>query len=528
MEANQTYICPNELGYHSNIGICVLALLILSLFSCQQKQKPAEAGKQLAENYCQACHLQPDPKDLDMSTWKYEILPTMAEKLGYNTGRSAEIELLQELHLFPDTSTLTPEAWNQIREYFISASPALNTPAKPDFDIHVALEGFQVFRPVIRDEPPYTSLVHIEPSLQLVFYGNAIHKSLNTYSLKKGKLNSISLSGAPSHLIIQENGYYVLTMSKLMPHNEKAGTLTFIPRISNGEWGRPQVWIDDLQRPVHASLADLDLDGKNDMVISSFGNLQGELVWYSEINSNDRKKHMLRPLPGAVKSAIDDINKDGMPDILALMAQGDEGFFLYLNQGNGQFQEQALMRFPPTYGSTYFELLDMNNDGLKDILYTNGDNGDYPPIVKNYHGIRLFLNRGNMEFEEAFFMEQHGVFKASAEDFDQDGDIDIAAQSYFPDFKYRPEESFVYYENKGDLTFEAFTFEKYPGGKWLTMSIGDIDGDKDADIVLGSAMFMIKEVPTDILDKWKGQAPPLLILQNALNSVQMPEIELSQ
>ena len=51
------------------------------------------------------------------------------------------------------------------------------------------------------------------------------------------------------------------------------------------------------------------------------------------------------------------------------------------------------MRFLPTNGSTHFQLLDFNGDDKKDILYSNGDNGDYPPILKPYHGIHLFLNK---------------------------------------------------------------------------------------------------------------------------------------
>ena len=489
------------------------------IFSCNRKQASVEAGKQLVDRYCQGCHLRPDPQALDANTWKYEILPTMAEKLGYNTGRSMEIKRLQEMHMFPDSSSLSAEAWTQIRDYLIAASPASMPIDTPELEINTELEGFQAFSPVIRDEPPYTSLLHIDPSNKRLFYGNAVNKSLNTYSLPKGKGKSISLSGAPSHLIIRPEGYYVLTMSKVTQHNEKAGTLSFIPRGKDDVWGEAVVWLNDLQRPVHAAMADFDQDGRDDIVISSFGNLTGELAWYSDIASADRKKHILRSLPGALKTEVEDFNADGKPDILALMAQGDEGFFLYLNQGNGQFAEQRLMRFPPTYGSTCFEFVDMNNDGLKDLLYVNGDNGDYPPIVKNYHGIRLFVNKGNMEFEEELFLEQHGVFKVKIADFDQDGDWDLVAQSYFPDYTHRPAESFVYYENKGERSFEAYTFEAQPSGKWLTMDTGDLDGDGDIDIVLGSGMFMINEVPADLLSKWRGQNTSMLILRNSLDQV---------
>ena len=92
-----------------------------------------------------------------------------------------------------------------------------------------------------------------------------------------------------------------------------------------------------------------------------------------------------------------------------------------------------------------------------------------------------------------FFLEQHGAFKAKVEDFDLDGDLDIAAISYFPDYQNRPEESFVYYEHMGNFEFQAFSFEQQASSKWLTMETGDIDGDGDQDLMLGSALFMTQE-----------------------------------
>ena len=210
------------------------------------------------------------------------------------------------------------------------------------------------------------------------------------------------------------------------------------------------------------------------------------------------------------------MNQDDLPDVVALFGQGDEGLFLFQNMGNGSFNESVLIRFPATYGSTYFEILDYNGDQLPDILYVNGDNGDYYPLKKGYHGLRLFLNQGNNEFREHFFLPLYGAIKAKAHDFDQDGDWDIAAISYFPDYKNRSEEGFVYFENNGKDEFSRATFKNSTLGKWLTMDIGDIDLDGDTDIVLGSAAYMQVEVPANIKQKWKEKANPVLFLKNKL------------
>ena len=41
---------------------------------------------------------------------------------------------------------------------------------------------------------------------------------------------------------------------------------------------------------------------------------------------------------------------------------------------------------------------DFNKDGLKDIIYTCGDNADYSMVLKPYHGVYIFLNEGESRF----------------------------------------------------------------------------------------------------------------------------------
>lgn len=50
---------------------------------------------------------------------------------------------------------------------------------------------------------------------------------------------------------------------------------------------------------------------------------------------------------------------------------------------------ERLLRFPPSYGSTPMQVINISEDGHPDIVYTNGDAGDYPGPVKPYHGVRF-------------------------------------------------------------------------------------------------------------------------------------------
>jgi len=152
----------------------------------------------------------------------------------------------------------------------------------------------------------------------------------------------------------------------------------------------------------------------------------------------------------------------------------------------------------------------MNKDGFEDILYTCGDNGDYSPVLKPYHGVYVFLNDGHNHFKQNFFFHINGCYKAIANDFDGDGDMDIATISFFADYANRPEEGFVYLENK-DGSFHPHSISATQRGRWLTMEAGDFDGDGKVDLVLGN--FTMGPVITKPAADWR-LSPPILYLHN--------------
>ena len=102
-----------------------------------------------------------------------------------------------------------------------------------------------------------------------------------------------------------------------------------------------------------------------------------------------------------------------------------------------------------------------------------------------------------------------------ARDYDMDGDLDIAAISFFPDYLRYPEESFVYLENIGDNQYKDFSFKESTSGRWIVMDAADMDGDGDIDIALGSFVgFTAAGDTTGLSEAWLKSSPSVVVLEN--------------
>jgi hypothetical protein len=266
---------------------------------------------------------------------------------------------------------------------------------------------------------------------------------------------------------------------------------------------------------VDVQFADLNGDGREDFALCVFGNRLGRFSWF-ENKKDHYEEHVLLDRPGAMRVVILDANKDGRPDLVVLMGQAREGIYLFLNQGGGNFEMRPLVEEHPLFGFSYFEFADFNGDGAPDILASNGDNGEYPSPMKNYHGVRIYLNDGHFGFKESWFYPLNGAFRAMAGDFNRDGKLDIAAISFFPDYLKSPEESFVLFQNQGGLLFKPNSLPALVRGRWLTMDVGDLDGDGDLDILLGSFTKGPASIPipSAVLQTWSSEGLRAILLRN--------------
>ncbi|MEW6304036.1 MAG: VCBS repeat-containing protein [Verrucomicrobiota bacterium] len=480
-------------------------------------------GAAVARTVCVTCHLFPEPDELDKVSWGLEVLPRMVHWVGglpYDFANHPGGALVREAGVFPASPLIPVQDWKAVCVYYLEAAPSsLPPPAFPP-RIQTGLKRFRAVTPGYRRDTPMTTLVKIAG--QKLYVGDAGTKTLERLNAAGQPEISLAMGGAPVSLTMGAGGWHVALLGEFFGSDEPNSKVLWLePPKSGGS--RTRTLVDQAPRTTDTVVADLDGDGKQDLVVSHFGNILGRFSWYRNAGENAYEERVLLNRPGAVRSYVRDFNGDGRSDIMVLMAQAWEGVWLFLNQGGGQFEETVVLKASPAWGFTDFELADFNGDGFVDIIAANGDSGDnikVPPTPKPYHGIRIYLNDGKSGFAEAYFHPMNGAYKVLARDYDEDGDLDVAAVSFYPDYERTPQESFLYLENVSErgkgavLRFQTFTIPEGVNSRWVTADAGDLDGDGDIDLVLGAFQQGFSPVPEAIAEGWKKNGQALLILVN--------------
>lgn len=491
------------------VWLVLVALNASAFAEPSPSEKPGfKKGRELMNTYCAVCHLLPEPTLLDRATWRDKVLPLVRKRVGIDAldpnGSKGERDTLED--------------WRTIWEdYILVAAPDKPLPQPPHAPIQIGLKQFTVFDPQYRPQKSYATLVRIDAGARQLYVGNALTRTLDVMDASGRPVSSTRVDTTLTCLAPCRNGWVGTQIGIVVPHDKPCGQLTLYTKTNN-QFSDSADIRSEIFRPTDVAVGDLDGDGREDYVVSCFGNQTGQFAWYRNAGEGKFTENLLFDnRPGATRSVLVDANHDGRLDIVVLMAQAREGIYLFTNQGQGEFSPTPLIEQPPTWGYAHFDLVDFNQDGFPDLITSNGDLGDFESLPKGYHGVRIYLNDGKFKFREAFFYPIHGAYKALAADFDQDGDLDIAAISFFPDYEHTPEESFVYLENQGNLQFKAFSFPESKLGRWLVMDVGDLDGDADLDLVLGAANKTPFKVPDALKQRWEKEGPSVLILKNTLH-----------
>ena len=451
-------------------GGCFLVVwaLLHTLPACQ----PPPPGEALARQHCGSCHQFPEPKLLDKGTWVYSVLPNMGRRLGMDHHSIFDYPPVPDLIQAPQ-AVLTQGEWEQVVKFYLREAPD-SLAAVP---VSAFPEGMDFFRP--RAFTP-TALAPVISFLQVtgdtVWVGDMAENALRSFDIGGALLPSrYPLESPPTSRLSHSTGTYLLVAGNIHPSEDQTGEV-----LRQTGAGLERVFTD-LKRPVALAAAEAILPGG--LLVCEFGYHTGRLSFHYP-TGDGWQQETLSPTPGALWAQAVDLDQDGQEEVVALFGQAYERISRFRRLAPNRWEEDTLLQFPSVYGSLHAQLADMDGDGDQDLLYVNGDNGDYSPVIKPYHGLHVFENQGENAWEKAYFFPLPGAAQVRAADFDQDGQMDLVVTSNFAGSQQGTALAFLH--GQGDWQYTPYDFPVFTDNNWNQLTVTDLDRDGDLDLLVGA------------------------------------------
>ena len=175
------------------------------------------------------------------------------------------------------------------------------------------------------------------------------------------------------------------------------------------------------------AIADFDGDGDLDLFVAS--NLSNSSRLYENLGEGEFLEAEYFPgidvTPGIKMAIAADIDADGDPDLVTVEAVEGANLCLYLNNGQGSFEDKKGLPALPEPGSRCFLALDFNGDSVSDLMYIDREGELHvfdgkdsyardlvdPMGLSHLHGVVKFLLMETDEGLAFFTLERNGMVK---------------------------------------------------------------------------------------------------------------------
>jgi hypothetical protein len=277
----------------------------------------------------------------------------------------------------------------------------------------------------------------------------------------------------------------VASMGIVMPNNDRIGSVVVMENLGDGVF-RNRVLLEKIARVTDVRAADFNGDGRLDLVAGQFGYFHGEIRWMENLGDWNFKSHNLLRLPGTIMTPVGDFTGDRRPDIAAIVSQDIEEIHLFANLGHGAFRDVLVWKSTnPSWNSSGLEACDLDQDGDLDLLFSNGDSfNEALSAAARVHGLQWLENDGRGNFAYRRIGDITGCYSPVAADLNGDGHLDIVTVSAFNNVTDPASVWLMAWINGGRQNFTPVPLAHEPTGL-ITVAVGDLDGNGVPVLVTG-------------------------------------------
>lgn len=276
----------------------------------------------------------------------------------------------------------------------------------------------------------------------------------------------------------------VASLGFISPTDELIGSVWLL--VNRGDQSfEPLRLVGDIPRVTDVKPGDFNGDGKIDFIVTAFGwRESGAVILLEQATPTLFIQRQVLLQNGAMQVEVTDLDQDGLLDFVVLFSQQHEELNWFRNAGGGRFESRLIARADnPAFGSSGFQLVDLDGDGDLDILYTNGDMMDEVSQAKPYHGLRWLENMGG-SFRGHDLLSMPGCYRAVAYDMNGDGHLDIVVSNLYFDWPIEDYPSLIWLENDGSMRFTPHMI-LYGPTNLVALDVGDLNHDGLPDIIAG-------------------------------------------
>lgn len=268
---------------------------------------------------------------------------------------------------------------------------------------------------------------------------------------------------------IDADGDDDIVVSKIFSEDQ----IAWHENLDNGqEFGESQLIHRQPGFSFSVAAADMDSDGDLDVVAA--GSFSDEVAWYS--NQDTAFTRASRPVASSANGVatidLGDIDGDGDIDVVAASYDKNE-LEWYANDGQGNFAFDAPNQIRRVLGPREVVLEDFDGDGDLDLAYSAAycDEGCESIMgwYENRDGLGDFGNHSIL-----YVGDKTQTIKLASADLDSDGDHDLIAG-----FRGADDPGLAVYENAGGQFDDPVTLSNDAED----IVVGDVDADGDDDIV---------------------------------------------